>query len=237
MLNKESCFELVGTPNNRNLSRLEFCPRHGHYIAFLFDVGQYTGCPTCGTEDNDSAPLDADVVEILKSADLSERLIEATFESFQIAIRHHSDMLSYVVALMQLWANATYVDCGQLIFLGKRGAGKTHIAIASLKMLSKQGHSVYYADLQSGLAKVPVDSGLLVLDGVFYKDVCFDPIAVAHTNQIIHQRATSGLPTILLSDQSKEGFLEQLSPRTLESMRRRSATIINFDWEVENFWM
>ena len=134
-----------------------------------------------------------------------------------------------------------------LLFLGKPGTGKTHLAAGIGLQIMERGYSVYFTTVMRALRRVKntwsrssveteteaIDSlvypGLLILDEVgvqFGSDteklILFD---------VLNARYEERLPTLLLSNHTLQEVKAFLGERIFDRLREDGGEVIAFTWE------
>lgn len=220
------------TTRKTGLPMMRTCGQHGVYISFLGESGIYTGCADCaGNSVSSKCFMDADengLDGLTFTADIPEDLLEASFATFRPTLKSHPLMLSYIQSVTKQWMTRSLDDCGQLVFLGAKNAGKSHIALSALRSLSIE-HSVFYIDTSRGEQEIPKHCYVLVLDNLFSQGFAPSESARKFWNQVIYERAALQLPTILASDRGLAEFRQFLSSRTLHWMRVNKTQVVNFE--------
>lgn len=134
-------------------------------------------------------------------------------------------MLPFAQQIMREWSAGDVAQCGQIVFLGDAGVGKSHVAVAMLRNLSYM-QAVAYVDTAAGIAPVSSESFVLVLDNLF------NGAGGAETNhywnEVILDRASRELPTIMISRLSGAKFRRTLAQGTLHWLRLSNTKVVHF---------
>lgn len=224
-----------GTESLESTTAVRNCAEHGPYVAFLSARGGYTGCTQCADLDKGKgSAAGGELIEnlMIMRSGVPEGIAGASFESFHPILAKQKSMLTFVVGIAEQWHSRNFEACGQLALFGNSGTGKTHIAVSMLRRIA-ESMEVRYVDASLGLPAVDEDSGLLVLDNLFYCDEPFDASKTARLNDLLYARTENKQPTIFISEQTKDQFNAKLSGRTLHWLRMARTQVVNFNWDVE----
>ncbi|WP_186084881.1 ATP-binding protein [Burkholderia gladioli] len=242
------------------LTRPSVCDKHGEYEekGMTLPFGErrtiWTGCPACAQERADAASAEqAAAWERERQARLEQRLDQAgiparfrdrTFENFVADTEPKRAALGvareFADTFPEHLKNGTTI-----VFSGKPGTGKSHLAIAAA-MVVMQRHTAMYinaldmvrmvratwrrdSDVSESSVLSDLSSvGLLVIDevGMQYgtegeQVILFD---------VINRRYRDLMPTILLTNLGAKGMKEFLGERAFDRLRE-GGTWVAFDWE------
>lgn len=211
-----------------------------------------TTCPKCSRERADRA--EAESQEAQRKAMIASRIASAS-----IPKRFASKMLTnytpcpkskkifdactrYSQKLDQIQENGT-----SLIFCGKPGTGKTHLAIGILQEAIRRGVAARYATVIEMIRQVKdtysrrsektetqvIDHysniSILVLDEVGMQ-IGSDTEKLI-ISEIIDNRYSDVKPTILISNLGMVELKEYLGERIFDRMKEGGGAVFNFDWE------
>ena len=234
------------------------CDLHGEYtergIAMLKNKTTWTGCAKC----NEEAAKKRDKEEDLIKQQAEQERIERKFKQAGIPIRFRDKSLSNFLAdtdkkLKALKVSTDFVnnfdDCYAsgmtMIFSGKAGTGKSHLAIAIAHEIMPKYTALYVNALDavrmvrdtwrkdSAQTELQVldllgSIGLLIIDevGVQYgteseQMIMFD---------IINRRYRDCKPMILLTNLDAKGFSDYLTERSADRLKENGKWV-TFDWE------
>lgn len=212
-----------------SLSIVQTCDQHGIYISFLLSSGEYTCCAQCTTHTKDGilgATLSADVSEHLPwLVTVPEHLHKAVFSSFKPHAHWHYTMLPFAQEVMHGWSAGQIEKCGQVVFLGDAGAGKSHVAVSMLRNLAYT-QTVAYVDTAVGIVSVSTEEFVVVLDNLFCDEGTDEERN--YWNEVILDRASRELPTIMISRLSGAEFRRALTPGTLHWLRLSNTKVVHF---------
>lgn len=210
-------------------SLVQTCDRHGIYISFLTSSGEYTSCAQCATRTKDDSPQAATSIDVSEHLPwltaVPEHLHRAVFGTFKPQAHWHYVMLPFAQQIMREWSAGDVAQCGQIVFLGDAGVGKSHVAVAMLRNLSYM-QAVAYVDTAAGIAPVSSESFVLVLDNLF--NGAGGAEANHYWNEVILDRASRELPTIMISRLSGAKFRRTLAQGTLHWLRLSNTKVVHF---------
>lgn len=229
------------------------CPTHGPFTSRLIVGHTFSRCPTCETERRagEEAENQARAAQLardrhsklLGKAAIPERFIGRSFENFKADTDAKLRAGTIARDFAEGFERCTSRGQG-LIFSGKPGTGKSHLAAAILQALIPR--DVLYATCLDLIRMVREtwrkdspqserqvltmlgDLDLLVIDemGVQYgtdgeQTIMFD---------VLDLRYRAMKPTILLTNQDAEGLKGYLGERTYDRLRETSKLVL-FDWD------
>ena len=221
------------------------CDRHGVYMSNgtrLTRRDVWTSCPTCAAEiEQRAADARAEIARRIAAdekahalgvAGVPARFIGRTLASFKAESPEQVRALSVASSFVANWADVSRK--GQwLVFSGQPGTGKSHLAIAILQALMPAHvgrymtcmeliqtiRSAWRKDSQHSeqeivdeLATVP----LLVLDEIGVQNGTDSEML--HLFDVLDKRYRNLMPTILLTNQNKEGFRAFVGERVYDRM-------------------
>jgi DNA replication protein DnaC len=246
------------------------CEKHGpQVVEVVFSksgniLGGEPRCPVCKKESEESlrqlrASADADrlkreaetrriqSIENSKAyANIPLRFKEKTLDSYIVNNEGQQKALDVARWYVENWPEASKNGTG-LIFSGKAGSGKTHIACGLIQGVNDQGGYAKFMTVADAMRFVKrsfkpdsdmdeeeaIDrlarQGLLVLDEVgmdygtdFNKALLFD---------ILNKRYELVNPTILLTNLDPAALREYLGERLIDRMREGGGKMVTFTWE------
>lgn len=235
------------------------CPSHGPFdsrsLVLLGHMMGWSKCPDCITAERekqdeerrmrDETERQSRLENRLKQAGIPLRFRSRSFENFVCDTKQMADCLR-IAEEFALEFSERKEEGSTVVFSGKPGTGKSHLAIAVCMAIMARGYTAMYcnaldairmvrstwgrgserrdSDVMNDLASVD----LLVLDevGAQYgtegeQVIMFD---------IINRRYQDQMPMILLTNQGKDGFRQYLGDRAFDRLREAGRWIA-FDWE------
>lgn len=235
------------------------CPSHGAFESrSLMLLGRMMGwskCPACDMEQReqeaeerrlrDDQERQRRLENRLKQAGIPLRFRSRSFANFEAETKAMADCLVVAGEFAEKFSERK-AEGATMVFSGKPGTGKSHLAIAVCLSIMARGYTAMYlnaldairlvrstwgrdtqrreADVMNDLATVD----LLVLDevGAQYgtegeQVILFD---------IINRRYQDQMPMILLTNQGRDGFRQYLGDRAFDRLREAGRWVA-FDWE------
>lgn len=238
-------------------TKIAFCDTHGEYDAKGFKLLQkviWAGCPQCAEKDK----IEREQKEAQKESEAKQRRIESRLNQSGIPMRYREkDFESYVAdtdgkekaraTAMEFASNfATHRRKGTVVvFSGKPGTGKSHLAIAIAQHVMTSHTALYTSAIdavrmirdtwrrdseksETDVLNMLSSIDLLILDevGVQYGTEA-EQVSLF---DIIDKRYRDMMPTILLTNLSTKGMKEFLGDRSYDRLRE-GGIWITFDWE------
>lgn len=215
------------------------------------------GCPTClaeresarkAEEAREADRHDSERVSIdlkrRRDSGVPLRFEGKTLEGYQI----NSDKQQLAVATCQSLIDAIQQgrDAPNLIFLGKPGTGKSHLACAIVSALYKS-HRVCRIDLPDLIREIRATWGrsakkseaevldhygaldLLILEEVGTGAGSDDERA--RVFQVINRRYEAMLPTVVVSNLDMPALRAEMGDRVIDRLREGDRALVAFDWE------
>ncbi len=240
------------------IGRMQFsCPRHGEYMANgtrLKSRDVWSSCPGCAADRK--AKEDADRVREqalreantrlyhLQQAAIPQRFIERTLDTFKATTPEQQHAFRVATDFASNF-EAHYKKGSWLVFSGLPGTGKSHLAAGILQAIMPAYLGKYFTcmeviqyirstwrkeseasevDVLSEFASLP----LLVIDeiGMQYGTESEQN----HLFDVLDRRYRDMMPTILLTNQNKEGFRQYVGDRIYDRMTE-CARWVPFAWE------
>lgn len=239
-------------------SKTEICRIHGEYTSDKTPRGKWTGCPKCMLEQAQEHSL-ANQAEALGTRKTSDTLKKLRIEA-QIPKRFRNRCLGNYAVNNPGQAKAMKISekylgqfterfdsGGGLVFMGKPGTGKTHLACAIGNSLVERGHRVLFTDVydlidtikerafsekvcserEAVQAFVGVD--LLILDEVGAQlGSEWERLTLF---KVINERYKACVPTILITNLPHDDFKKYVGERIEDRMREGGGAFVNFDWD------
>lgn len=240
-------------------SKTKTCSTHGEYVAVM---GVIQGreitrrCPDCDKEYETRMEQSKAKAEAARKIDLAKRLHESSlipkrfkqcsFDNFIVTNEGQSKALATAKAYSESWTEMYERGAG-LIFSGKAGTGKTHLACAIANAVIdtatpakfttvthmmrgiKETYSKDSTDTESDVLQRLSNVPLLVLDEAgmdygtdFNKTLLFE---------VLNSRYENVNPTIILTNLDAAALKEYLGERVIDRMRDGGGKMVTFTWE------
>lgn len=243
-----------------NLNRPGACDKHGDYEekGMTLPFGErrtiWAGCPNCAQARADAAEAEraaglererqARIEQRLEQAGIPFRFRDRTFENFVADTEPKRAALGVAREFAETFPE--HMKAGTtVVFSGKPGTGKSHLAIAAAMAVMQRYTAMYInaldmvrmvrgtwrrdSDVSESSVLADLSSvGLLVIDevGMQYgtegeQVILFD---------VINRRYRDLMPTILLTNLGAKGMKEFLGERAFDRLREGGVWVA-FDWE------
>lgn len=240
-------------------TRTSTCLKHGVFesIGRRFTTGKrmetWTSCPGCKEDERAEADRkDAEakaawqrehLERLLNQTAIPQRFLDRTFDNWRVT---NDGQLHAVKVAMEYVANfdSHHANGLSLVFSGAAGTGKSHLAAAILKGILPRHVGVYMTfmgmirliretwrpDSKRTESQVIAELGtlpLLVLDeiGVQYGTEAEHTLLF----EVMDRRYRDQKPSILLTNQDKDGFKRFVGDRVYDRMTE-TARWVSFDW-------
>lgn len=250
----------IPSPNAGTTTQRRECKRHGAYeakVTHILGRMMATSCPACQGEaterevqrqQSEKAERDRRAIETaFERAGIPLRFQTRTFDNYDAKDEGQQKALRVARAYADNWP--TMRERGTcLIFCGRPGTGKTHLACAIANTVIKAGATTALFttvsdamrsikrsyDKDSGITesqaiKALVDPELLILDEVgadlgteHSKTTLFD---------IINKRYEWIRPTIVLTNLDADALRAYLGERIVDRMREGGGKLVTFTWD------
>lgn len=237
------------------------CPTHGAYTVKQFAIAGRPGvgstrCPECAKnaeerrkkQDEEQRLRQIEAMRITRHqlSRIPLRFKTRRFDNYAVEHDAQAKALSICKSYAESWAKVRRAGTG-LIFSGKAGAGKTHLACSIAHEVIEQGANVQFAtvaevmrQIKSSFAKDSQTTEqqeidhfssieLLILDEVgmdygtdFNKSLIFE---------ILNNRYENMLPTILLTNLDTAALVEYMGERLVDRMREGGGRMVSFTWD------
>lgn len=237
------------------------CEKHGAYTAKVISFGNRkvmpSKCPKCATEALEQKKIqDQKTAEIIEK-DTMQRMKEAferqvplrfkgaNFESFVAENAQQQRAKEICERYCDEFGGKIQDTGGGLIFCGKPGTGKTHLAISIGRELSALGQRVEYANLAGIVRKVRSSWGkedshenYVISHYQRYDLLIIDEIGVQAGSdnerniifEIVNGRYENVLPTIIISNRDLQEVSALISERSVDRITEGGA-VIPFGWK------
>jgi DNA replication protein DnaC len=235
-------------------TRAAVCPEHGAFESKNIFGSVWSKCPTCGAqererEEREQAAKDAKEradrqAAKLQTAGIPPRFVGRSFEGFVAETDAKRAALTIVRDYTETFPERKKRGAG-LILAGMPGTGKSHLAAACMQALMPT-QTVLYAtclDLirsvretwrrdsemtERQVLRMYAEIDLLVIDeiGVQYGTDGEQTV----TFEVLDMRYRNVKPTILITNQNKDGLKQYLGERSFDRIAEVSRWV-PFDWE------
>lgn len=238
-------------------TRTERCSVHGEYTARNWIRNVWSQCPACTAEHEARERARAEAQERearlaawqkrIGGAGIPERFQDRTLDNFKAETEAQRRALTIAQEYAESF-DARAIKTGRsLLFIGKPGTGKTHLAVAIGMHLLGKRRPVLFTTVQRAIRRVRdtwsrdshetesqavatlVQPDLLILDEVgvqsgsdFEKHLLFD---------ILNERYEKRRPTLLLSNLELAEVRGYLGERVFDRLREDSGEAVGFNWD------
>jgi DNA replication protein DnaC len=237
------------------------CETHGEFQAKVMStMGHtfYSKCPGCTKyfddmkekqeADRKANELKASIERAKASSKIPPRFARCSFDNFRISNEGQEKALTVAKAYTDDWTQAN-ADGRCLIFSGKAGTGKTHLACAIANELIEQGTYAKFYTVTGLLRRIKecfakesketesemIDNfshvELLILDEAgmdygteFNKTLMFE---------VLNRRYENMNPTIVITNLDMGALKEYFGDRILDRMREGGGKLVSFNWESQ----
>jgi DNA replication protein DnaC len=251
----------VSSPSAAQLqTRPETCAKHGEFvsrgIALPLASGKviWSGCPACARESQEQEAAEkraaeererqARMEEKLQRAGIPKRFRARTFDAFKAETEPQRKAFDIAKGIADEWPEHQRRGT-TIIFSGKPGTGKSHLAIAIAQAVMQVGATAFYvtaremllmlraswddssAPSELAVLRMLTSVSLLVIDEV---GVQFNTDAEkTQFFSVIDGRYRDQMPMILLTNHGKKGVCEYLGERSFDRLRE-DGIWVPFDW-------
>lgn len=251
---------MMDVSNMKTVTEERTCSTHGSYIVKLVESGGrmvgHTQCPECTKEAVDrqkkhqeeqrQRKLETNRIARHERSRIPLRFKTRRFDNYIVEQEAQAKALGICKSYAESWTKVKQEGTG-LIFSGKAGAGKTHLACSIAHEVIEREGEVQFAtvaevmrQIKSSFAKDSETTEqqaidyfsniqLLILDEVgmdygtdFNKALIFE---------ILNNRYENVLPTILLTNLDTKALTEYMGERLVDRMREGGGRLVSFTWE------
>lgn len=237
--------------------RTTTCEKHGDYEStgsrFMGKREIWSGCPDCAAEqkareraEEEQRQAEAQrqrIEKMISRAAIPARFIGRTFDNFRAADDHQQHALDVARDFAENFKDKLARGHG-LVFSGLPGTGKSHLAAAILQGIMPAHTGLYTTAM--GLIRMiratwrrdserSEEEVLSMLSSV--QLLVIDEIGVQYGTEgeqtilfeVLDRRYCDMKPTILLTNQGKDGFREYIGARSFDRLTE-TARWVSFDW-------
>ena len=237
------------------------CNAHGEYLSKNYFGSRWSQCPECSKLDaikrDDDEKAKAKEAEALRMSNrmiktqIPPRFIDRTLESYIPADENQKKALSICTAYVNDFDHVLE-NGSSLIFSGKPGTGKTHLAAGiGLKVTNEYRKSVLFSTVMRVIRRIKNTWGRNV-DGMQQETeeraiaaftsvdlLILDEVGVQFGSEteenllfdIINERYENRRPTIIISNLDIDGIKQYLGERAFDRLREDGGKYIPFTWE------
>lgn len=254
-----------GLPDGENLEpatqEIGNCDKHGEFTKWtrkiLFLKNKFeTKCPHCLSEEIkkteeklqgfDDAEKNKVIDSLKEQSGIPRRFVGASFDNYQETDKNRLAKLT-CQRYAEKWAER-FKQGGGLVFCGKPGTGKNHLACAIANSVIEQHQAEVFittamriirkvkstwdrnAEMtEEDVIRVYCQKDLLIIDEVgvqFGTDA--EKIILF---EIINERYAQMLPTILISNLTESELSNYIGERIIDRMKEGQGAVIKFDWD------
>lgn len=221
------------------------CPSHGQYAMNMLDgkgVVRWLSpeCPACARQ--------AASTRLLQRAAISPRFERCTFENYAVATPEQKAARDTCERYAADFAgHKRSGTC--LILRGLPGTGKNHLATAIARQVMGDGFTALNAtafeiirrirdtwregaaETEAEVTRTFADIDLLIIDEVGRQYQTKDGAESIELFNVIDARYRQMRPTIVISNQDRDGLKRYLGQATFDRLREGGAALVNFDWQ------
>lgn len=230
------------------------CAAHGTYEskgAKVIGNVVWSSCPKCDAESAERERRDEfnrRMASKLEKAGVPKRFVDKDFSNYRV------DEPGQTRALMTCKAYAKdfgtqKIDGRCLVLVGTAGTGKTHLAMAIVKEVSRQGFSAKYTTVHECIESIRATwrSDSTESEGAVVKRLAevdllvLDEVGVQYGKEseqiemfkILNKRYNAVLPTVVISNVTVEEVKGYLGERVYDRLRENEGKVVEFKWDSE----
>ena len=238
-------------------TRDDVCSKHGPFTAKCFLGDIWTSCPDCVDEEHQREASAAKAKELednkqrwiskMGAACIPERFKDRTLKSYVATTEPQKIALQAATDYANNFSEALKTG-RSLVFIGKPGTGKTHLAVGiALRIMHRENRVVYFTTVRKAINRVKAtwtkgstESEIEAIQSLAMPDLLIlDEVGVQFGSDaekmilfdIINERYEQRRPTLLMSNLSAEGVSEYLGQRIVDRLKEDDGRFIVFNWE------
>lgn len=233
------------------------CEKHGEYTAKLYNLITreiWTSCPVCDEKEREEADRLAReefekerqeriIRHAMKQAAIPPRFLGRTLDGYQAELPEQEQALAIAKEYADSFEGA--LKGGRcLIFCGKPGTGKTHLATGIAQQIINNGYTAAFTRVMDAIRKIRDTYGtkdsesavlksfavpdLLILDEVGMQRGTDDERVLLF--EIINSRYEAMRPMILISNHALDGVRKFLGDRAFDRLKENGGRAVQFTW-------
>ena len=251
---------LTGSTKNETQTTLH-CKKHGDYKGTLYrvmaDKYQPSKCPSCDEEikqqafnyerEKNAIAKQHKIERLFGNAGIPERFKGRTFANYRITNKSQEHVLNIACQYAKQFEDRL-AQGGGLIFAGKPGTGKTHLAAAIAQHVIQSGRSVLFISVMRAIRTVkdcyrrqsPKTEQQAIENFVAPDLLIFDEVGVQFGTEteklilfeILNGRYEAVLPTILISNLTETELTQYIGVRIIDRLQEGGGVSLSFDWNT-----
>lgn len=232
-----------------------FCPDHGTYMAMSVR-GRFSPCPVCQEKQLADEEIEVGKLiqknqedirrkRIVEESNIPSRFLERRLSNFMAENEGQKTALGVCSSYANNFAEMKQIG-RSLIFAGKPGTGKTHLAVGIAHEIMAQGHTALYSSVLRALRSVKDgfssagESESAVVKRLAVPDLLImDEAGVSYATdhdamilyEIVNQRYEEKKPTLFTSNYTLAELKTVMGERVIDRLREGGGKVLHFDWD------